>query len=567
MLRKCLLLAVVVVMLSGLTGVVQAQENLLQDASFEVEGNYKRVAEGDNVTFDVPQAWNGWVTTTPRSESWMNFVPTGFPHFGLFKRHINRSLHIARGGATFTVAVFQTVTVPENANVVGSGWGFMERKAGSGSVVPGAQFRVGIDPTGGTNPLSPSIIWSNWVTTADGWYQATANATASGTSVTFFLYATQSQPSDPNGIYFDETSLTVGGPGGTAVPGQTPGGPTATPVIPTPAFASFVSPQPPQPDGSIIHTVQTGEVLDAIGVAYGMTRQEIIDLNPGLSPRFLQIGQRILIKPAPESEDDDGDETEAEETSEATTGTPDETLEGNIDPTDAAATTEAEGSAVPTATPEAEETSEIPSGASSVDSTAEATEETAATPTDVPPTATEAPPAPVTQVAQVNDPAAVSNVTGLCVWMFEDGNQNRIQESEEALLASGTITINTGGTTVETYTTDGTSEPFCFEDLSVGDYVAVAQAPEGYGLTTASQLSLRVQSGTTTNARFGAAHGVEAVVPPPADTAADVPPQVIDASQEDSGLSLLQISGLIVFALAALVMVGGIGAALILRRR
>lgn len=552
MLRKLTLLFVTALWLSGLASVTQAQNNLLVDPSFEVEGDYKRVAEGDGAIFDVPQAWNGWVTTAPRTEPWMNLIPTGFPHFGLFKRDQNRSLHIARGSATFTTAVYQTVTVPENANVTGSAWGFMERKAGNAPVTPGGQFRVGIDPNGGANPLSPSIVWSPWVTTADGWYQATTNATAQGTRVTLFLYATQTQPSDPNGIYWDEASLTVGGPGGSAPPGSDataqPGGPTNTPVIPTPAFASFVAPQPPQPDGSIIHTVQSGDTLDAIAVAYGKTRQQVLDLNPGMGTgRFIQIGQRILIQRAPASAE--------------ATGTPATSTTAQATAADAATS---EATAAQTTTPEAAPTDEP----DALDAGQAATDQPpTATPTDPPPTPTEAPPAPVTQVAQAGNPPAVSNVTALCIWMYEDANQNRIQEADEALLAGATITLRSGGDTVETYTTDGVNEPFCFEALPVGDYIAAAQPPAGYGLTTAASLSLRVVTGTTTNARFGAAQGVQVAVAPP-DLDQEPPAPIIDAgAPDDGGLSLLQISGLIVFALAGLVMLGGIGVALILRSR
>jgi hypothetical protein len=102
----------------------------------------------------------------------------------------------------------------------------------------------------------------------------------------------------------------------------------------------------------------------------------------------------------------------------------------------------------------------------------------------------------------------------------------------------------------------------------VGDYVAAATAPDGYGLTTAAQLSLRVQAGVTTNARFGAAQGVEVAAAPPPEAEAVGEGTIIEAVAEpDPTAQLLQISGLIVFALAALVMVSGIGAALLLRRR
>lgn len=529
MLRRIFGLIVIAVLL-GSIGVLPAlaQDNLLVDGGFEARGNFKRVADGDGASFDVPQAWEGWVTTSPRTQPWMNFIPTGFPHTGIFKTpaESTQSLHIARGGATFTAAVYQTVTVPENANVIGSAWGYMERRAGNADSVPGAQFRIGIDPTGGNNPLSPSIIWSPTVNRADEWVQATVEATAQGTRVTLFLYATQTQPSDPNGIYWDSARLSVGGGGGTA-PGNTPvPGATAVPVVPTPAFANFVSPQPAAPDGSITHTVQPGDTLDAIAVAYGVTRDQILQLNNLASPRFLQVGQQLVIRRA---------------TAPAATATP-----ATSDPTAVAGAPTQDSAPSAAATEETEPAEPEPTN----------TPEPTSTPT-------EAPPAPVTQVAAVR-----TNVTALCVWMFEDSNQNRIQESNESLLAGGNIVVNRGAEVVQTYQTDGESEPYCFEDIATGNYTVVASPPAGYGLTTSAQLAVRVQSGATVDVRFGAAQGVQAVAPPPVDLrepATDQP--VVDAAADDPVTELLQISGLIVFGLAGLVLLGGVSLALILRSR
>lgn len=48
--------------------------------------------------------------------------------------------------------------------------------------------RIGIDPTGGTNPDSPTVKWSPYTYSQDTWMQAAISAVASSTYVTVFLY-------------------------------------------------------------------------------------------------------------------------------------------------------------------------------------------------------------------------------------------------------------------------------------------------------------------------------------------------------------------------------------------
>jgi LysM repeat protein len=551
--------------------------NLLQDPSFETTETYKRVAEDtDSTTFDVPPAWNGWlIKNAPGDETWKNRVPTGFPHTGLFKIDQARSLHISRGFATFTTAVFQTVSVPQGANVQGSARGFMERGAG-GSPDAGGSFRVGIDPNGGSNPLDPAIVWSNTVSSDDAWVQASTSATASGTSVTLFLYATQTSPTDPNGIYWDDAKLSVGGEGG-AAPGVTPGQTSVivpTPNVPTPPpFAPYVAPQAPQADGSIVHTVAAGDTFASIAVAYGVTFDELLELNNmETAPRFLQIGQKLTVRRAAPSGSSSEDIANAgneddEDATEDVDATDEVTDNEERDATEEADEEEAEASPTRRAT-ESDEEDE----ASETEEATEESEETAEViviePTDIPATPTDGPAAPVTQVAQAN-----ANVTGVCVTLFEDVNQNRIREDGEGLLAGGTITLSGDGETVGEYETDGASEPHCFEELAVGLYTAAAQAPEGYGLTTAAQFRVNVQSGQRVNAVFGAAQGVEVASVPTANSADDTAENpdtqalVQQNADDPNNNALMQNLGLIVMGAAGFVLIFGIGIALVLRRR
>lgn len=283
---------------------VQAQSNLLTDPGFE-DTNMKTVAldQSSGTRFSVNASWNGWYTESPRNADWQNLVPNGTGRnnagFG-FVRTGNRSMELSRGFATFTAAIYQTVTVPENSNVVGSAYVVMNIN-GTNAGAPNSNARVGIDPTGGSNPLSSSVIWSSTATNSlasNGFRQLSVNATAQGTRVTLFLYAWQTVPTEGNGVFWDDASLTVGGTGGTS-PNQTPLGPTNTPVPTAPPVVPFVVPQPTQSDGSIVHTVSEGDTLASISVAYRVSMDDIRELNPSIGEgRFLQIGQQLIIRSA-----------------------------------------------------------------------------------------------------------------------------------------------------------------------------------------------------------------------------------------------------------------------------
>lgn len=533
-------------------GIAQAQGNLLRDGGFEGQG-YKNVASGDGAaSFNVPQDWNGWLAQSPRTESWMNLVPNGFPHTAGFKREGGRSLSIGRGSATFTVAIYQQVTVTNGSNLRATAWAFLENVSQSNSRV-----RIGIDPTGGTNPLSGGIIWSGFYTTVQGWVQMAVDATAAAETITVFLYATQTWPNDPNAVYFDDAALVVGGGGGTA-PQTTPGAggvvPAPTSPPPPPAVVPFVSAQGAQPDGSIVHTVQAGDTIDSIAVAYGVTRSEIMELNNIASGSFIQIGQRLTIKPAP-----------AAPTSEPTDEPPPATRE-----TDNTATTPEAPTAQPTVEVQGAIVTEEPGSPTEESQTAASAPTEQPPPTEIPPqpvNPTEAPPAPVVAAAPGRvDPS--STVAAVCVLLFEDRNANRIQETGEALLAGGRMRLTADGEEIATYETDGAGEPHCFTDLAAGDYIVVASAPDGYGLTTPDQLRLRVQPGINLDVAFGAAQGIQPVAPPPADAGTTIDQPTTNEPEAPSTTDqLLRISGLIVFGLAGLVLLGGLGMTLFLRRR
>ena len=155
-------------------------------------------------------------------------------------------------------------------------------------------FQVGIEPNGGTDPFSPSIIWSTEQTAPDT-YRAIGAATAQvgpAGSVTVFLRAKSKWPVKHLDAYWDDASLVVTTEG-------TPVEPTAEPAAPQPA-APAPQPQPKptvRPDGAVVHVVEYGDTLGGIALAYDTTVDEIQRLNAGSigANNLIVVGQELVV--------------------------------------------------------------------------------------------------------------------------------------------------------------------------------------------------------------------------------------------------------------------------------
>ena len=259
-----------------------------------------------------------------------------------------------------------------------------------------------------------------------------------------------------------------------------------------------------QANDDIVHTVAAGETLTLIANAYGVTLERLLSLNELDPDAYLQIGQRLLVIPADEIAQPEG---EAEDEAEA-----------------------AEGD-------EAEAALPLPS--------------------------VNAPHAPVAQAdAPMMDPADIS--PQLCFALFEDENQNGHREPGERYLEAGRILLlDAAGGEALSYTTDGESEPYCRRDLARDLYQLELRPPDGYGATSAASLQIDLRAGGSVNVEFGAKSGLEAFIVPTAEASPAGPP-VVDEGES----SLLQeASGIFVLALAGVVLIGGLIVSLLLRGR
>lgn len=569
------------------TSVAVAQGgNLLTNPSFEqgdeFGGPYR--AQGGDPFFNFAPGWSGWITFSPRNYDWQNVRADAYPNSrpepvvsGNFAQNVSRS------GGTFTAAAYQEVSnIAEGTALRASVKVYIENGEGTN-----ARARIGIGNNVGGNPLSSAIVWSPFTTTLNQWVTISVDATVRAGSVTVFIFMTQDTPNGPvgpNKVYMDDASLVVTGAGTPTAPqgdgGQAnvPAPPTSTPL---PPFAQFVSPQGAGSDGRVIHTVQSGDTLAAIAVAYGVPIATIQAQN-NLQGGLIFPGQKLLIREGVPATNTPPPTFTAVSVALNVVPTSTPGAGGFTRPTSAPTNTPQSVAAQPTNTPAAPSESlpvntpqsvavqptntftPQPSPTPSVTNTPEATAipDVSPTPSEIPPTPTDAPPAPVAS-ASTTDPLNTS--AQVCVLMFEDKNQNRLQNVGEGLLAGGVITLKRGADEIATYQTNGTDEPFCFTDLETGNYTAFASAPEGYGLTTPPSLVVSVQAGANFRLAFGAAEGVAVAIVPTANA------QTADNSDErapqDAGSSPLSgLLGLLVIGFAGLVLVGGAVVAVIARR-
>ena len=256
----------------------------------------------------APNGWSLWFTGSP---------VTSFPDNDIYGAYGGRqSWNIRRSWVAFTAGGYQQVSgIAIGSTIHATTWAQSytcndqvhscigaDHKHHS-DTTSGAVVRVGIDPSGGTNPSSGQIVWSPNVSAFDVWTNLTVDAINCNATVTIFLYTTQSAGMFINSVYFDNATLSVTqqGTGNVASCGPAPSsgnGTAATPKPPTAAYAPFVQKQNGvQPDGSIIHVVVAGDTLAGIAYAYGVTLDQLRQLN-NLQPGYdiLQIGQKITVR-------------------------------------------------------------------------------------------------------------------------------------------------------------------------------------------------------------------------------------------------------------------------------
>ena len=544
-----------------------------QDNNLLVNGSLERPYYGQGApTRTGPNGWMLWIG---------GGAPNALPHNEQPRlRDGEVAWKIEQSGAVFTAAGYQRVEglqAGESLTARAYGWVFTcndtqtrcaitEAPYTRSDASAGVSLKIGIDPTGGTDPNSAAIQWSAGIAPYDQWGEMTVTATVQDEAATVFLYMTQSAGLAINEVYWDQASLVR--------TSEDDGGDNSVP---------FVAPQGVRPDGSIVHVVQEGDTLSSIAFAYnkdyGVTVVSIADLNDNIKPntRFLQIGQEIMILPPGSVDPQTGRLLPPEQRASTPTPTPepDVTAEATEAPTE-------EPTEAPTEEPaEAEVEPTVPSDTQPLTGGPAATEEAAQPTAEVLPTVVMP---SATPLALADAQAVASRLTTtegtLCITVYLDANVNGVYDAEEPSLEGAQVRLTLPSGSEEQHPI--TDAPLCL-DLLAGRYEVRAQVPDGFGLTTADSAAVTLASGRAVLAVFG---GAEGYTPPAAPEAGDdhligevvepgaVAPMVevqVEAAEDDTNDTLFDTiydnSGYLVLGAAGVFLVGGSFLALVLRRR
>ncbi len=136
-------------------------------------------------------------------------------------------------------------------------------------------MRIGIDPTGGTNPYSGNIQWTPVADTYDAWGFYAIEAVAQSNAVTVFTHSLPVYGVQHNDLYLDDASLVVVGTG----PGTSGGAAAPTPTQVT----------------GLRYVAVPGDNYYRIARKFAVTVASILKANPTATPNLLRIGQVLII--------------------------------------------------------------------------------------------------------------------------------------------------------------------------------------------------------------------------------------------------------------------------------
>jgi LysM repeat protein len=208
--------------------------------------------------------------------------------------------------------VLQTVAVPPGSTLRFSAWmhAWSNDKDGReefpNSYLSSGQtsmhLKVGIDPCGGEDPWSPNVVWGSEHDSYDqfGYYEV--RATAQCDKVTVFTHSMPEKGLKHNDVYLDDAELVIIDASGVAQPA--PVQPQPGPVNPAPQSSSVVNAAPaptalPRPDGAVVHVVIAGDTIFGLALQYGVSMDQLFQLNGLTKDSYIHVGQELVISAPP----------------------------------------------------------------------------------------------------------------------------------------------------------------------------------------------------------------------------------------------------------------------------
>ena len=450
-------------------------------------------------------------------ENWLKWVVSGAPEYKQITsstdaRRVNEGSSAQQMEGTnisYVAGLQQTVTgltVGKTYRFTIYGHAWVNTGDNADASTGTINLKVGLAP-GNTYAADPNITWSGTYTYTDTFGLLSVEAVATDTTATVFTHAATTATQKHNDVYWDNASLIEVG-AATSTPAVTAAATAIATAAATQATSELVAPTDfpmPTPDdtGQIIYYVKPNDNLVHIAtIACGETLEcleRIKELN-GITGSIIYPGQKLVIGPLEETSSvvmvEESGQTPVPDQSDGVTDDESVSQDGDLDVVEQLDEDEDE-------------------------------EEDTDTVTGFP------------------------DVTGaICVTLYSDVNGNGVLDTGEQLVAGGVFSLVNldSGETLETYVTDGSSEPYCFVDLRTGTFRVISAAPVGHTPTTRVDWDLTLATGSTANLEFGAQFTGEDISLSPDDVPESTPltPALIGAFGVVLLLSAAGIAGYLV---------------------
>jgi hypothetical protein len=151
------------------------------------------------------------------------------------------SLWLLSDGAPFRGGIYQQVPVTQGVVYqADAGWAAVTQ--------PDFERKIGLDPTGGTDPLAPTVVWGPSTWGIDPWPDLTVSTRATGPTMTLFVWVDHQKTYGNDWIFIDAVGLwpDTSQPAATVTPPPTPT-PTRRPPTRTPSPVPITDTPTPLP--------------------------------------------------------------------------------------------------------------------------------------------------------------------------------------------------------------------------------------------------------------------------------------------------------------------------------
>ena len=159
--------------------------NLTQNCGFDT---FVDDWQGDR-RYQIPEAWWYFILAGE-----LEYRPSDDTYWGA------PSLWMLSDGVPYTAGIYQQVRVtPGVVYMTDIGWAAPSQED--------FERKLGLDPTGGTDPLAPTVIWSRSEWTKTRWPDLTVSARATGPTMTVFVWVHHPRAYGLDWIFLDAVGL------------------------------------------------------------------------------------------------------------------------------------------------------------------------------------------------------------------------------------------------------------------------------------------------------------------------------------------------------------------------